>query len=414
MSKKRANGDGSIYYDEKKKLYRGQIVYGRNDNGTMKRKTVSGKNPTEVKQKLKQIEFGIFSGEFVDKSSITIFHLAKQIIDDKYNLNEIKENTYLTHLATLKRLQPIYNTPLQSANETQLKAYFQTQLDKSNSILRKDYELLKATFKEAIRRDIITKNPMESIRLPKSRQKQESVRALTLEEQNKLLDILTTEDVKYSNQMLLSMFTGMRMGEINALTKKDINLTFGTIYVNKTISRGEKGKATLGKSTKTFAGTRTIYITEDVKTILTECLEVAAGDMLFTTETGGLVTSNQVNMELQRTLTKYEIVDDTINGKVTCHSLRHTYATRCIEAGMPPKVLQQLLGHTDIKITLNIYCNAFEKFQNDNINLANEYLKQNGLTLNKINNGSTAVEENKKPYQFKERICNYENKTKCY
>lgn len=396
MSKKRANGDGSIYYDEKKKLYRGQIVYGRNDNGTMKRKTVSGKNPTEVKQKLKQIEFGIFSGEFVDKSSITIFHLAKQIIDDKYNLNEIKENTYLTHLATLKRLQPIYNTPLQSANETQLKAYFQTQLDKSNSILRKDYELLKATFKEAIRRDIITKNPMESIRLPKSRQKQESVRALTLEEQNKLLDILTTEDVKYSNQMLLSMFTGMRMGEINALTKKDINLTFGTIYVNKTISRGEKGKATLGKSTKTFAGTRTIYITEDVKTILTECLEVAAGDMLFTTGTGDLVTSNQVNMELQRTLTKYEIVDDTINGKVTCHSLRHTYATRCIEAGMPPKVLQQLLGHTDIKITLNIYCNAFEKFQNDNINLANEYLKQNGLTLNKINNGSTAVEENKK------------------
>lgn len=396
MNKKRANGDGSIYYDEKKKLYRGQIVYGRNDNGTMKRKTVSGKNPTEVKQKLKQIEFSIFSGEFVDKSSITIFHLAKQIIDDKYNLNEIKENTYLTHLATLKRLQPIYNTPLQSANETQLKAYFQTQLDKSNSILRKDYELLKATFKEAIRRDIITKNPMESIRLPKSRQKQESVRALTLEEQNKLLDILTTEDVKYSNQMLLSMFTGMRMGEINALTKKDINLTFGTIYVNKTISRGEKGKATLGKSTKTFAGTRTIYITEDVKTILTECLEVAAGDMLFTTETGGLVTSNQVNMELQRTLTKYEIVDDTINGKVTCHSLRHTYATRCIEAGMPPKVLQQLLGHTDIKITLNTYCNAFEKFQNDNINLANEYLKQNGLTLNKINNGSTAVEENKK------------------
>lgn len=292
MNKKRANGDGSIRYDKQKGIYRGTITIGYDENGKQKRKSVSGKNPTEVKQKLKQIEFGIFSGEFVDKSSITIFHLAKQMIDDKYNMNEIKENTYFTHLATLKRLQPIYNTPLQSANETQLKAYFQKQLDKSNSILRKDYELLKATFKEAIRRDVITKNPMESIRLPKSRQKQESVRALTIEEQNKLLEILTSEDVKYSNQMLLSMFTGMRMGEINALTKRDINLTFSTIDINKTISRGEKGKATLGNSTKTFAGTRTIYITEDVKTILTECLEAAAGDMLFTTETGGLVTSN--------------------------------------------------------------------------------------------------------------------------
>ena len=65
------------------------------------------------------------------------------------------------------------------------------------------------------------------------------------------------------------------MGEINALTKKDINLTFNTISVNKTISRSEKGKAVISDTTKTYAGMRTIYITEDVKTILSECLDIA-------------------------------------------------------------------------------------------------------------------------------------------
>ena len=392
MSKKRANGDGSIRYDKQKKIYRGQITIGYDENGKQKRKSVSGKSPSEVKQKLKQIEYGIFSGEFVDKSNITIYHLAKQMLDDKYNLNEIKETTYLTHLATLKRLKPIYNTPLQAANETQIRAYFQSNLDKSASIIRKDYEMLKSTFKEAMRRDIITKNPMDNIRMPKSRQKQIAVRAFTIEEQNKLLHILQTEDIKYSNQMLLSMFTGMRMGEINALTVKDINLTFNTIAVNKTISRSEKGKAVLSETTKTYAGKRTIYFADDVKTILTECVEAAEGNMLFATESGKFITTNQVNMELSRALKKYDIVDESIQGKVSCHSLRHTYATRMIEGGMPPKVLQQLLGHTDIKITLNTYCNAFEQFQNESIQLATEYLKKNGLTLNKKNSGSEAAE----------------------
>jgi integrase len=62
-----------------------------------------------------------------------------------------------------------------------------------------------------------------------------------------------------------------------------------------------------------------------------------------------------------------------------------------IEGGMQPKVLQKLLGHTDIKITMNTYCDAFDKFQSDNINIANEYLKQNGLTLTRKSSVSEAI-----------------------
>ena len=56
-------------------------------------------------------------------------------------------------------------------------------------------------------------------------------------------------------------------------------------------------------------------------------------------------------------------------------------SARCIEAGMPPKVLQTLLGHTDISITLNTYCNAFDQFQAEGLAKFADYMEQQGLLL---------------------------------
>lgn len=79
-----------------------------------------------------------------------------------------------------------------------------------------------------------------------------------------------------------------------------------------------------------------------------------------------VITTSQVNMQLQRILDKHDIIDDKIFTKVLLLSLRHTYLMRCIEAGMTAEVLRELLGHIDIRITINTYTDVFDKFHSEN------------------------------------------------
>ena len=77
---------------------------------------------------------------------------------------------------------------------------------------------------------------------------------------------------------------------------------------------------------------------------------------------------------------KYKFIDETVDGKVDLHSLRHTYATTCIEAGMKPVVLQKLMGHADISVTMNTYADVFEQHQDDELAKVTEYMKEIGIS----------------------------------
>lgn len=244
--------------------------------------------------------------------------------------------------------------------------------------------MLNQCFDEAVKRKIISENPMGDLKKPKSRKKTEAVRAMTVDEQKKFIAALEQENSQYGDQFLISIFTGMRMGEVNALTINDINTNFNFINVDKTIAKGPHGEPFVNQSPKTDSGNRQIPINELVKPVIDRVLAkyVPTPDgQLFHTSVGTLIGTQVSNTEFNRIMKKYNIREEGIKGKITQHSLRHTYATRCIEGGMPPKVLQTLMGHANIKVTLDTYADVFNKFQSETIKQVDDYLKNMGLTI---------------------------------
>ena len=86
-------------------------------------------------------------------------------------------------------------------------------------------------------------------------------------------------------------------------------------------------------------------------------------NLIFSTNKCTINSVSNVNCELKRLSKKY----DFSNKDISTHMLRHTYATRCIESGMPAEVLQKLLGHKNIQTTINTYTTIFDKYKNDEV-----------------------------------------------
>lgn len=383
---KRVKGEGTIFKNERKNIWVGQYYDGTDENGKSIRKTIYGKTKLEVSKKLNDIMYKKGNSLYIEKSNITLIELIEKNREEKYEANIIGDGQYARLKWTEKKIKEskIASMPIQDIKSNDIQEFLNFNSNLSESYIRKLYELLNGTFKTAIKKKIILSNPLEEVIKPKSKQEIKEIRALTVDEQSKLTNYLKSvriDEEKYKVCFLLEMYMGLRIGETLALTSNDINLKDGYIKITRTLTKDKNFNTVMNNRAKTFAGRRKLPIPDIIKNELKEQLKIAKSNkdnLLFLCD-GEYVRPNSVNSVLKRIFrTQLGLSDKNIS----THALRHTYATRCIEAGMNAVVLQRLMGHTDVKITLNTYTSVFNDFKESELNKVNKYIN-NKIVNNK-------------------------------
>ena len=203
------------------------------------------------------------------------------------------------------------------------------------------------------------------INYPKEQKKE--ARVLDIDEQKRFISYLQTDMDECKFGILLALLTGLRIGELCALKWENISLKNKTIRVKATMQRlhdyeclGEGKTKIVIDSPKSGASIRSIPLTE-IALRLCEKYDPHCPDAF-------LLTGSNRFMEpriLQKRLAKYT-AECGLDG-VHFHTIRHTFATRCAEAGFEIKSLSEILGHSDISITLNRYVHSSMELKRKNM-----------------------------------------------
>lgn len=264
--------------------------------------------------------------------------------------------------------------------------------------------LLIDMFNKAMIDEFVRKNPAKGISV--KRKEDKDIKVLSAEDQSDFFDCC--KGTFYDNFFVVAVSTGMRIGELAALRWEDIEFENKLIHVRRTLVyqkyEKDKGKTFHFELPKTKTSFRDIpinrqceialkkqYMQKNVisdKAPVEKMPEEQYRDLLFTTRFNTPLNSQIICEAIEKIVNEINTTRDVIDEmeKFSCHCFRHTFATRCFEAGIKPKTVQGYLGHATLQMTMDLYTSVLKEHQMEEMDKLDNILEQISL------NGDNLVE----------------------
>ena len=292
---------------------------------------------------------------------------------NKYVKHTVKIRTYNTYLQFIeKHINPkLGDYELEELSPQVLQEFVLEKLEKGNLKTGKKLanntvivmtNILKQAIEEANILEITNKNSCKKIKMPL--QEETKVCAFEKSEQDKIEKYCLSSKKSNHIGIVICLYTGLRIGELLALTWDDIDFTRNYMTISKSAFQGKQNdKITIIVDTpKTKNSNRVIPLPKQLVDILKKIKKKSTSRYVITTKNNGMVGTRSYQRTFERILNKLDIPYKNF------HALRHTFATRALEFGMDVKTVSEILGHKNPMITLQRYTHSLMSYKTDMMN----------------------------------------------
>ena len=372
--------------EDNRYLYRYTDLSGR-------KRTVYAVTLVELREKEKRIERDLQDGIDSSKGDMTLNQMFQIYMETKSDLRESTRYNYMGVWKNAIESTPLGNMKIANIKQLHIRKFYSELVGKglSANTIKLYHNLINPTLELAVDSNIIRKNPAKDCKRGIGGTKRER-ESMTIAEQERMLEFIKNTD-KYSMyypMIIFALSTGLRVGELTGLRWADVDMKENMVHIRQQLiykNLGDGCKFHI-QDLKTEAGRRDIPLTENARKSLIRQKELhlllgkamkqqeveGISDFVFINTSGKPYAVNTVNFALDHIVKAYNKMEGEQAAKehrqpellphVSAHILRHTACTRLAESGLEPKVLQYIMGHTNVSVTLDVYTHLdFTKIQ---------------------------------------------------